>query len=258
MDAFSQAGYRCRLEWGRRGAQEAAARGDILVIVDTLSFSSAVVTAVQHGGLIYPCAEDEDPHDLARRIGGEVAVARRDVPERGRFSLSPLTYRTMEAGTRVVLASPNGATCSRYARSTPFLFVGALLNAEAVAATVSRILFASDLSVTVVACGERWQVPSEDGTLRMAIEDYLGAGAILAHLNAAKSPEASTCEGAFQQARDSLQTLIWECGSGRELREKGYAEDVHHTAQLNRYDAVPAMQGDYLHALSSDDDPDDG
>ena len=44
---LAQNGGSVRLEWGRRGANLAAQRGDVLVIVDVLSFSSAVVTAVQ-------------------------------------------------------------------------------------------------------------------------------------------------------------------------------------------------------------------
>ena len=121
--------YRCRLDWGRDGVQRAVERKDVLVIVDVLSFSTAVATAVHYGGLIYPCAQDEDSAALAQYIGGEAAVHRRDVPLKGRFSLSPVTYKNIEHGTKVVLASPNGATCSRYAGQVPYLFVGALVNA---------------------------------------------------------------------------------------------------------------------------------
>src|SRR3954468_4639596 len=86
---YSQDGYRCRLEWGRHGTRQAAARGDVLVVVDTLSFSTAAVTAIAHGGLLYPCAPDDDAAELARRVSAEVAVGRREAPTRGRFSLSP-------------------------------------------------------------------------------------------------------------------------------------------------------------------------
>src|SRR5207302_2020235 len=99
-----------------------------------------------------------------------------------RFSLSPLSYLDAQSGTRVVLASPNGATCSRYAAEVGFLFVGTLLNAKAVAGAVSHLLAVTDLCVTLLACGERWKTPSEDGELRMAIEDSLGAGAILSYI----------------------------------------------------------------------------
>ena len=245
-DLFAQSPYRCRLDWGRHGARAAAERQDILVIVDTLSFSTAVVTAVQRGGLVYPCAEDEAPGALAQRIGGEVAVRRKDVPARGRFSLSPLTYLHLAPGTRIVLASPNGATCSRYARAVPCLFVGALVNAEAVATVVSHLLDTTDHCVTILACGERWQPPSADGALRIALEDYLGAGAILASLRHEQSPEARVCAGAFTHSQRDIAALLWECGSGRELRAMGFPEDVRHAAQLNSYDAVPVMRGEYL------------
>jgi 2-phosphosulfolactate phosphatase len=228
----------------------AAERGDILVVVDVLSFSSAAVTAVQHGGIVYPCAWTDDPAAQAASLGAEVAVHRQHVPERGWFSLSPPTFLAIEPGIRVVLASPNGATCSRYGRQVPHLLVGSLLNARAVAEAVARLLADSDLSVTVLACGERWRQPNEDGELRFAIEDYLGAGAILAGLppSFSRSPEALVCEGAFRAARDDLAAIIAECGSGRELRAAGYPQDVEHAARLDVYDAVPVMDGDQLSA----------
>lgn len=243
---FSQTSYRCKLDWGRRGTQEAAARGDMLVIVDTLSFSSTVVTAVAHGGIIYPCALSDDAAAIAVQAGGELAVNRGQVPEKGRFSLSPLTYLGIEPGTKVVLSSPNGATCSRYGRQVPYLFVGTLLNAEAVGGVLTRLLDETKLDLTVLACGERWSVPSEDGELRFAIEDYLGAGAILSYLRHPKSPEAQVCAGAFQASKFELSEILWDCGSGRELRQKGFGSDVSHAAQLNLYRAVPVMREERL------------
>jgi len=243
----SQKQYRCRLDWGRHGTQQAAQRGDVLVIVDVLSFSTATATAIHYGGIIYPCTQDEDTAAFARRIGGEAAVhRRRDVPEKGRFSLSPCTYIGIESGTRVVLASPNGATCSRYAHEVLYLFVGALVNAQAVAVAVSQVLEEQKLDVTVIACGERWRTPTEDGTLRVAVEDYLGAGAILSYLQLEKSPEARVCEGAFLHVRDDLASVLWDCDSGRALREIGFGVDLQHAAQLNVYKTAPIMSGDHL------------
>ena len=244
---YSQSPYRCRLDWGRDGTRRAVERGDVLVIVDVLSFSTAAATAIQYGGIIYPCAKDEDPVAFAQRIGGEAAVHwRRDVPEKGRFSLSPATYGSVEPGTKIVLASPNGATCSRYADQVPYLFVGALVNAQAVAEAVSQVIEMHGLNVTVVACGERWETPSEDGELRVAVEDYLGAGAILSYLKQEKSPEARVCEGAFLHVRNDIENILWECGSGRELREKGFGADVQDAARLNIYDGALVMQNDHL------------
>jgi 2-phosphosulfolactate phosphatase len=247
---FSQHGYRIRVDWGREGVRSAAARGDIVVVVDTLSFSSAVATAVHHGATIYPCAPDDDVEALRIRYGAEVAVPRRDVPGRGRFSLSPLTYRGIAADTAVVIASPNGALCSRYGQHAPDLFVGTLNNARAVAGAVSGRLDTTALCVTVIACGERWKTPSEDGPLRFAIEDYIGAGAILSYLPSdARSPEAHVCAAAFEGIRDDLPRLIADCASGRELRAMGFGEDAAHAAELNIYDSVPILRGDRLEPM---------
>lgn len=251
LSFFTQGGYRCRLDWGRHGARQAAERGDITVIVDTLSFSSAVVTAVHHGAVIYPCATTDDLDALGRRHRAEVAVRRHEVPVKGRFSLSPLTYVGIAPGTAIIIASPNGAVCCASGRPAPHLLVGALNNARAVAAAVSSLLDRTDRCVTVVACGERWKVPTEDGAIRFALEDYLGAGAILSHLSHEPSPEARVCAAAFVGARDDLPRLIEDCSSGRELRAMGFGQDPAHAAKLDCYDAVPVMRGDRLERMES-------
>lgn len=54
------------------------------------------------------------------------------------------------------------------------------------------------------------------------------------------------CEGAFLQVQDELHALLWECGSGRELREKGCGVDVEHAARLDAYETVPHMRADHF------------
>lgn len=215
----------------------------MIVIVDTLTFSTTAVTAIHHGGTIYPCTSQEEAIVLAQQVKGELAVLREEVPAKGRFSLSPGTFLQLEPDSQVVLASPNGATCCNYGKQAPYLLVGTLINARAVAAALAELIDQDpDLSVTVIACGERWSIPSEDGPLRIAIEDYLGAGAILSYLNAEKSPEARVCQGAFAQVHDDLADLLWDCATGRALRERGYGEDIEHAARLNAYETVPFLQ----------------
>jgi 2-phosphosulfolactate phosphatase len=242
-DWFAQTTYRCRLAWGRRGAADAAARGDVLIVVDTLRFSSAVVTAVRYGARIYPCLDERDAAAVAQRTGAQPAAHAFG----SGFSLSPLSYAGVTPGTKVALTALNGATCARYGSAAPYLFAGTLLNAAAAGAAVGRLIAATGLSVTVVPCGERWQTPSEDGEIRFAIEDYLGAGAILAALGPIeKSPEARVCEGAFGAARGALEEILLECGSGRQLVARGRGDDVRHVAQLDLYDVVPILCVDHF------------
>lgn len=230
---FAQNGCACRLEWGRDGARRASERGDILVVVDALRFSSVVATAAARGALI--------------------ELAPWPVPDgQARPSLSPLDYLDVEAGARITLSSPNGATCARFGATVPALFVGGPINASATAEAVERAVATFGRSVTVLACGERWgELGGEDGDLRFAVEDFLGAGSVLAGLVGPKSPEAQAAEDAFVAAcaRD-FETELMRCGSGIELIAKGRAADVAHCARVDLYDVAVALRDGCLSALT--------
>jgi 2-phosphosulfolactate phosphatase len=133
----------------------------------------------------------------------------------------------------------------------PHLLVGALLNANAVSHVVASLLAEDERrAVSVIACGERWLDLSEDGALRFAIEDYLGAGAILVslaeHPSLILSPEAQVCAGAFYQARPRLGELLMNSYSGQELTQAGFGGDVEHACKLDMYKSVPMMRDGLL------------
>jgi 2-phosphosulfolactate phosphatase len=58
------------------------------------------------------------------------------------------------------------------------------------------------------------------------------------------------CEGAFLQVQNDLEAMLWECGSGRELRARGFGGDVKHAAPLNAYKTVPHMQDNHFEACN--------
>jgi 2-phosphosulfolactate phosphatase len=268
---FGQAESRLRVDWGGRGAEAAVLRGDIVVVVDVLRFSTTAATAVHHGVHLAPCGWTEvstqpaPPHgyhlapcgwteDTARLAAEHGADAGSTEAER-RVFLSPRRYLTAVPGTRVVLASPNGATCARLAEQVPALFVGAFVNARATAAAVWSLLESSDRAVTVLACGERWLTPHTDGGLRFAVEDYLGAGAILSALSAqaemcqgavSLSPEARVCRETFRAMQDDLSAILSDCGSGQELAAKGLGDDVRFAAQRDCFPTAVFLRDGWL------------
>ncbi len=170
---------------------------------------------------------------------GRSSTERRD----GAYSLSPRTFVDAAPGSKVVLPSLNGAMCSIRAGEAPHAFAASLLNASAVAAEVTRLREITRLGVTVVACGERWRDDNEDGALRFAVEDYIGAGAVLSRISAERSPEAAVCAAAFEGSRGDIAELLWECASGRELRAMGLGEDVVDCARVDVFDVVPVLRG---------------
>ncbi|WHZ04063.1 2-phosphosulfolactate phosphatase [Neobacillus sp. YX16] len=244
---FDQSPYTCRVEWGRRGAREAAERGDIIIIVDVLSFSSTVVSALNFDAVIYPYPPNLDGKEYAQTINAEYILGRAEAAKAGKPTLSPVSFNDEHTNKKYVLTSLNGAFCTWIASKVPALLIGSLLNASSAAAVANQLRLQKNASITVIPCGEMWSNgKEEEDTLRPAIEDYLGAGAILSYLEGEKSPEAEVCKGAFYHAEPKLNELIWDCGSGRELREKGFGADVKHCSQLNTYQTVPFLRNNHF------------
>jgi 2-phosphosulfolactate phosphatase len=76
----------------------------------------------------------------------------------------------------------------------------------------------------------------------MAVEDLLGAGAVLdAVPDEALSAEAQVAVGAFRACRPRLADVLRSCTSGRELAGRGYADDVEWAADLDASPVVPIL-----------------
>jgi 2-phosphosulfolactate phosphatase len=91
--------------------------------------------------------------------------------------------------------------------------------------------------ISVIPAGERW----EDGSLRPAIEDLLGAGAIVHYLPGTCSPEAAMAEAAFLHFRSTLTVCLQQCSSGKELIGRGFASDVALAAAVDQSTCVPVL-----------------
>lgn len=241
-----QDGFSLRLEWGHRGAYEAGRRGDVVIVVDVLSFSTAVLTAVERGTAIipYPYGDEAAAQAEAARLGA--AITPSGFPDGARRALSPVRFAETEKRDLELLRSPNGATCVRLAADGGVVLAGCLRNPSAVAAAAKAIAAEEARTITVVPCGERW--PPADGAptdgLRPCLEDLLGAGAIVKALALRGSPEAEMAERVFSGLRGQLRAALMECISGRELVERGYADDVHYAAMLDCSPTAPRLHGD--------------
>lgn len=215
-------------QWGRAGASRPA---DVAIIVDVLSFSTCVSVAVEREAKVFPFfGSFVDSEALAAKLG---AVAASKTREKDKLCLSPGSLQRMEQGQGVVLPSPNGSRCSLMAGAKDVL-CGCLRNAEAVAAVARD---AGD-NILVVPAGELWR---EDGALRVAFEDMMGAGAIISYLGGDLTPEARATAAAFADAKSDLREQLFACPSGVELVERGFPEDVELAVQLNASKVAPLL-----------------
>jgi 2-phosphosulfolactate phosphatase len=228
---FDQIESDVRFEWGLSGLQALAPVSDVVIIVDVLSFTTCVEIAVANGAAIYPYAGSADGLAAYAKSIGALAASRRKLNQ-PTYSLAPSSLTTIPAGTRLVLPSPNGSTLSLAAPGKPVL-AGCLRNARAAAEQAHRL----GKSMCIIAAGERWP----DGLLRPALEDQLGAGAIITHLPGTRSPEAELAAAAFQYAKTNLFDTLLRCSSGKELVEIGFGEDVRLASELNISDCSPVL-----------------
>ena len=214
---------------GLQGVLRLAPISDAVVIVDVLTFRLPWRSRRRAGRPCFPAG--------AGRIGcGLCAVGRCVLAgPRGEavYSLSPASLMSLPKGGRIVLPSPNGATLSLNAGATP-TFAGCLRNARSVAAAAG----ACGPRIAVIACGERWP----DGGLRPSLEDQIGAGAVLAHLDGVLSPEAAAAVAVYESAAPRLLEAVRTSASGKELAGRGFEDDVAIAAESNVDDRAPGLR----------------
>jgi 2-phosphosulfolactate phosphatase len=218
------------LEWGPVGARTLAERSDVVVVVDVLSFSTAVTIAVERGAKVWPHTGGESARQLARDIDAVLAGTR---SSHEGLTLSPASLLGVDRDTRLILPSPNGSSIAFAAVNAEVPVVaGCLRNAKAVALALQEVE-----RVAIVPAGESWS----DGSLRPAYEDLVGAGAVIDRLVAANpqlklTPESEVAAMAFRAMRP-----LESCVSGLELVERGFAEDVAIAAEVDSSDVVPRL-----------------
>ncbi|MFY9711978.1 MAG: 2-phosphosulfolactate phosphatase [Microbacterium sp.] len=162
------------------------------------------------------------------------------------------------SGVEVVLAdavrwSRNGAAVAA-AASAPTVLIGGIRNAASVARAIQFMQEKTGerTSIAVIAAGEL----DADGLIRFAVEDHLGAGAIIAALTDLgidhTSPEAAVAAEGFRALRGALRHLLGASGSGREIdagipvtariEASGLVPSTaEHAAELDAADLVPAL-----------------
>ncbi|WP_193613056.1 2-phosphosulfolactate phosphatase [Nocardioides lijunqiniae] len=250
--AHGQQAHAVRLEWGPTGGAAVAAGADLAVVVDVLSFTTTLTVAVERGMAVHPFAwRDERAAQHAAALDAVLAVGRLEQPSAGvaAVSLSPAAMSRVEGVERIVLPSPNGSTISAALAASGATVVGASLRNRAAVARWLAPRVADGAVLAVVPAGERWP----DDSLRPAVEDLWGAGAVLAALDALGATgqavtgvgaEAAFARDAFRAVQATLTQSVADCASGRELSVAGFADDVAMAAELDVSDVVPVLGAD--------------
>ena len=173
-------------------------------------------------------------------------IAATDVDKAGLHALNAQV--PLDATAHAV--SLNGAAVAARAAEldpAPTVFLGALRNAAAVAraALAEQTRRGARTSIAVIAAGEL--AGREPGArLRFAVEDLLGAGAVIDALGALgvdhTSPEAAAACEAFRGLRGAARHLLTASGSGQQLIERGARDEVLAAAAADVSASVPVLR----------------
>lgn len=170
---------------------------------------------------------------FSSRLADAVADGEVDLAEAASWSVDSV------APALAVTAAAGGAT----------VLAGGIRNASAVARTVQALQEQRQArtSVALIAAGER------DGSndLRFAVEDHLGAGAIIAALTDLgidhTAPDAAVAAEGFRALRRALGHLVSASGSGRDAAD---AADVAAASRLDAVSTVPVLRDRVFVAFS--------
>ncbi len=228
MTFWDQAGADVRFAEGPDDLAALAPFAGTVVVVDVLSYSTCVAVVVAGGSEVMPLPWRDERAAAAARGAGAVLAGPRSLTEP---SLSPTSLRSLPAGSRLALPSPNGAMATLAAAEHAEVLVGCLRNATATA----RVAATMSGPIVLAAAGERWP----DGRLRPALEDRAGAGAIATALAAhglSLSAEAASAVGLDPR----------DCASARELGELGFAADVACAFERDASEVTAVFDGGWL------------
>ena len=145
-------------------------------------------------------------------------------------------------------ASLNGAAVADAAAHTgAIVMIGCLRNASAVAAAIldEQRRRGARTSIAIIAAGERVS-RAEGAAVRFAVEDHLGAGAIVDALAALgidhTSPEAAAACESFRGLRGAVRHLLTASGSGQELLDVDRRDEVLSAAAVDAASVVPMLR----------------
>lgn len=203
---FGQAKYQVRFDWGAAGAQRIVPGAHVVVLVDALSYTTAVVRTAEEGAV---------PDAAAARAGADATPP----------------------------GDAHGAALAASLAATGVVVLAASLRNRA--AVADRILALQErrgerTTVAIIAAGDP---ESADGGARCTIEDQLTAGAVVDALVGLgidhTSPEAAVASAAFEGLRHAIVHLVGASGSGVALTAAGRRAEVRLATERDVTSVVP-------------------
>ncbi|TEU16592.1 MAG: 2-phosphosulfolactate phosphatase [Anaerolineales bacterium] len=228
------------LKVGVPGAREAAARGDVIVVIDALRASVTITSALVVGAVkVIPVLTVAEARTYLDCEGYLVAGERGGVQIEGfHFGNSPTELWRQVAevrGKTLILTTSSGTRCVEAAQEgAGAILAGALPNATALAQATFDLAGERGRDISLVAAGFNGQATVED----------LFAARLIAHRLAVMGAVLTEGEWGDHPVENEAAEVLRDSPSGQKLRGLGYGKDVAFCAQIDVFEAVPIYRDD--------------
>jgi len=212
----------------------------IVVIVDILRATSAIVTAFMNGvRRIIPVATLEEALEYKQK--GYLVAAERDgiVRDFADFGNSPYNFKKeIIEGRDIVYSTTNGTHCIKLAYSSYRVLIGSYLNINAIADYVIN----ENHDLLIFCAG--WKN-------KFSLEDTLFAGA-LAELVLRSNNFRTICDSTiasidlWNMARENIMDYLEKAAQRHRLKKNKLDDVIGFCHTLNLTQLIPALKGNYL------------
>lgn len=212
----------------------------IVVIVDILRATSAIVTAFMNGvKSIIPVATLEEAMDYKKR--GFLVAAERDgiVRDFADFGNSPYNFRReIIGGKDIVYSTTNGTLSIMMAKESQRVLIGSYLNLQALVDYIHR----EDRDLVILCAG--WKN-------KFNLEDTLFAG-ILAEEVLKNNRFSTNCDSTFASmdlwnlAKNDLMGYLEKAAQRHRLKKSKLDDVIGYCHTMNLTHLIPALKENYL------------
>lgn len=201
------------------------------VVFDVLRATSSMLAAFAHGAAeVHPVLTIEEALERREQMPGALLAGERggEKPAGFDFGNSPLEWRDV-SGAKIVWTTTNGTVALRACENAGRVFVGALVNLDALAARVR------EAGRVLLVCAGTYET--------LALEDVWAAGLFASLFPDAELTDSARTALAVAQAMPQALDAFRLTRNGRVLVEHGRAAEVEWCARRSAYNIVPFMDG---------------
>ncbi|MBX2982876.1 MAG: 2-phosphosulfolactate phosphatase [Flavobacteriales bacterium] len=213
----------------------------IVVVIDILRATSAMVTAFEHGVKdIIPVATIEEARQYIGRPGHIAAAERNgEVVEGFPVGNSPLAFKAMDLREKtIVISTTNGTQAINTGREARQLVIGAFLNLTA----LTDWLVKQDDNILLLCSG--WRD-------KFSLEDSVFAGAVMERLLESgkfgvEEDSSIASKYLYMAARDNLMSILKAAPRRKRLQQLHLLEDVKFCLTPDQSTVIPILRGGRL------------